>query len=49
MSEIEKLIKQALIKNFLEGFKCDDPRSAQAIVAALIAAGLLKTSGETVT
>ena len=46
MSEIEKLIKRTLIQNFFEGFKCDDPRSAQAIIAALAAAGALKTPAE---
>lgn len=49
MSEVEQLVKKTLIQNFFEGYKCDDPRSAQAVVAALIAAGLLKTSGETAT
>lgn len=43
MSEIEKLVKQTLIANFFEGYKCDDPRSARAIIAALAAAGALKT------
>jgi hypothetical protein len=43
MSEIEKLVKKALIQNFFDGYRCDDPRSAQAIVAALVAAGALKT------
>jgi hypothetical protein len=47
MSKIEKLVKQALIQNFFEGYKCDDPRSAQAIVAALQQAGLLKIPTET--
>jgi hypothetical protein len=47
MSEIEKLVKKALIQNFFEGYKCDDPRSAQAIIAALAAAGALKTQVET--
>lgn len=49
MSEVEKLVRKTLIQNFFEGFKCDDPRSAQAVVAALMAAGLLKTSVETLT
>jgi hypothetical protein len=47
MSEIEKLVKKALIQNFFEGYKCDDPRSAQAIIAALAAAGALKIQAET--
>lgn len=47
MSEVEKLVKKALIQNFFEGYRCDDPRSAQTVVAALIAAGVLKTSAET--
>jgi hypothetical protein len=47
MSKIEKLVKAALIRNFFEGYKCDDPRSAQAIIAALLEAGLLKLPAET--
>jgi hypothetical protein len=48
MSKIEKLVKAALIKNFFEGYKCDDPRSAQAIIAALLEAGALKIPTEAV-
>lgn len=49
MSDVEKLVKKTLIQNFFEGFKCDDARAAQAVVAALIEAGLLKIPAETVT
>lgn len=49
MSKIEKLVKAALIRNYFEGYKCDDPRSVQAIIAALLDAGALKIPTETVT
>ena len=47
MGKIEKLIKAALIRNFFEGYKCDDARAAQAIIAALVEAGALKIPTET--
>lgn len=42
MKTTEKLVKQALIQNFFDGYQCDDNRAAQAIIAALDAAGLLR-------
>lgn len=42
MNATEKLVKHALVQNFLAGYKCDDNRSAKAIIAALDAAGLLR-------
>lgn len=42
MNTTEKLVKKALIQNFFDGYKCDDSRAAQAIIAALDAAGLLR-------
>lgn len=46
MSKIEKLVKRALMQTFLDGYERDDPRAAQAVIAALAAAGALKIPAE---
>jgi hypothetical protein len=47
VSKIEKLVKKALEQTFLDGYERSDPRAAQAIVAALVAAGALNITENT--
>jgi hypothetical protein len=42
MNTTTKLVKHALIQNFLAGYRCDDNRAAESVIAALEAAGLLR-------